>query len=118
MAEHFRKGANARIRNADAFGLDVIITDAMDKLFGGTWVGGHVVLTDEVLGFSPNELNRLLHEGELEVEIPVEQIAGADITGGFGTKIIAVELVGGGTFEFRCTKARDVLDQLRAVISD
>ena len=117
MAEHLRKAANARIKHADGRGLDVIITGALDKLVGGSWVGGHVVLTDEFLGFSPNTLNKIVQRGELEVEIPVEQIAGAEIAGGFGTKIIAVELVDGGTFEFRCAKASDVLAQLRAVVA-
>ena len=116
MSERFRKKANARLTGAKGRGLDIVVTEALNRLMGGTWVGGNVVLTAEFLGFSANRLNRYVQKGELDVEFPVDQLVDAEITGGFGTKIIAVQLADGATFEFRCTKANEVLPHLRDTI--
>ena len=117
MVEHFRKKANARIKHAQAVGVDVVLTAAMDKLVGGTWVGGNIVLTDDYLGFTANAFNKLIQRGELDATFDVADIEGARIAGGFGTKIIAVQMEDGTEFEFRCTKANDVLSTLRSVIA-
>ncbi|MCB0995432.1 MAG: hypothetical protein KDB21_10095, partial [Acidimicrobiales bacterium] len=110
MAERVRRKANARLKGAKGHGVDAVVTATLNKLAGGTWVGGNVILTDDFLGFSANALNRIVQQGELDVQFPVRQLVGAEITGGFGSKIIAVDLADGSQFEFRCTKAREVLD--------
>jgi len=118
MTEHFRKKANARIKGADAVFVDVIITAAMDKLVGGSWVGGEIVLTDTALTFRPNGLNKMIQKGDMDATFSVDELTGARITGGFGTKIIAVTLANGAEFEFRCTKAPNVLATLSDVIEN
>lgn len=118
MTEHFRKKANARIKGADAVGADEIVTAAMGGLVGRSWVGGEVVLTDTELTFRPNVLNKRIQKGAEDATFSVDVLTGACITGGFGTKIIAVTLANGAEFEFRCTKAPDVLATLSDVIEE
>lgn len=112
MAELFKKTANAKLANVKGRGPTALITSLFSSATGGTWVGGTVVLTAEELTFSANAMNRAVQKGELDVTVPVDSIIGAAITGGVGTKIIALRLVGGETFEFRCNGAKDVLDIL------
>ena len=116
MAELLRKRVNAKLRGARGRGIGVVITDGMGKLMGGTWVGVNVVLTDESLAFSANKLNRIVQTGELDAEFPLDQITGARISGGFGTKIISVDLADGTEFQFRCTGAKEALGSLLAAI--
>ena len=81
----------------------------MNQLMGGTWVGGNVVLTEDSLTFGANKLNRAFQKGELEARFDLADITGAAITGGFGTKIIQVDLADGSQFLFRCTVPDDYL---------
>ena len=116
MAEILRKKANAKLKGAKGRGADVVITAGLKKLMGGTWVGGNVVLTDESLAFSANRLNRIVQKGEVDAEFPLDQVTGAKIAGGFGTKIISVELTDGSEFQVRCTGAKEALGTLLAAL--
>ena len=116
MTEVFRKKANAKIHEAEGVGQALAITAGMDAVFGGSWVGGEVVLTDHALGFRANAVNRAAHTGELDVEIDLADVRGASIAGGIGTRIIEVELVDGSRFAFRCFGAKQTLAALRATL--
>jgi hypothetical protein len=80
---------------------------------GGLWVGGRVTLTSAELSFAPNAANRLVHDGDPSVAIPLSAIRQVDIEPGFVTQIIAVTWTG-GVARFRCFKAAGFADQIRA----
>jgi hypothetical protein len=80
---------------------------------GGVWVGGRITLTPAELSFAPNAANRLVHDGDPSVTIPLSAIRHVDIEPGFVTKIIAVTWTG-GMARFRCFKAAGFADQIRA----
>lgn len=117
MAELVRKTANAKLDGVKGRGPTALVTSLFSSATGGTWVGGTIVLTDDTLSFSANAMNRAVQKGELDVSFPVDRIIGAAITGGVGTKIIAVRLTGDETFEFRCNGAKDVLATLEKALS-
>ena len=118
MNEVFKKKANAKIRGAKGRGEGIAVTATMDKLMGGTWVGGEVVLTEDFLAFRANKLNRIVQKGELDAEFELGDITSAEISGGIGTKIIQVSLRNGSEFLFRCFGAKEVLASLRAALPD
>jgi hypothetical protein len=82
------------------------------KRYGGLWVGGRVTLTRAELGFAPNGANRLLHDGDPSVAIPLSAIRHIDVEPGFVTKIVAVTWAG-GVARFRCYRAASFADQIR-----
>jgi hypothetical protein len=112
MPELVRKTANAKLRDVTGRGPTALVTALFASATDGSWVGGTIVVTDTELTFSANALNRAVQKGTLDVAIPLDTIVGGAITGGFGTKIITVQLAGGGAFEFRCSGAKDVLATL------
>lgn len=109
MAELVRKTANAKLHDVKGRGLTAFVTALFASTTQGTWVGGTIVLTDTELTFSANAMNRAVHKGTLDVSIPLDAVISGAITGGVGTKIIELRLVGDETFEFRCNGAKDVL---------
>jgi hypothetical protein len=82
------------------------------KRYGGLWVGGRVTLTPAELGFAPNGANRLLHDGDPSVAIPLAAIRQIDVEPGLVTKIVAVTWRG-GVARFRCYRAARFADQIR-----
>lgn len=116
MAELVRKTANAKLPDVKGRGPTRLVTSLYTSATGGTWVGGTVVLTKTELSFSANKMNRATQKGTLDVSFPVDRIIGAAITGGIGTKIIAVRMTGDEVFEFRCNKATDVLAALEKAL--
>ena len=116
MAELLRKTANAKLLDVKGRGPTRFVTALYSSATGGTWVGGTIVLTDTELSFSANAMNRATQKGTLDVSFPVDGIIGAAITGGIGTKIIAVRMAGGDVFEFRCNKAQAVLDTIEQAV--
>ena len=114
--EIIRRKANAKLRNVRGRHEFGGVAEATEALMQGTWVGGEVVLTDESLGFRPNRLNRAIQSGELAFEIPLSDVTDAEITGGFGTKIITVRTAH-VDFQFRCTKARAFLAAVHDAVS-
>jgi hypothetical protein len=79
---------------------------------GGLWVGGRVTLTSAELNFAPNAANRLVHDGDPSVAIPLSAVRQVDVEPGLVTKIIAVTWTG-GVARFRCYKAAGFADQIR-----
>jgi hypothetical protein len=80
---------------------------------GGLWVGGRVTLTSAELSFAPNAANRLVHDGDPSVAIPLSAIRQVDLEPGLVTKIVAVTWTG-GVARFRCYQAAGLADQIRA----
>ena len=115
-AEIFRKKANAKLRGVEGRHRFAGVAEAAEALMGGTWVGGEVVLTDQSLDFTPNMLNHAIQSGDLAFGFPLSEVIRAEITGGFGTKIITVS-TDHGDFQFRCTKASDALAALQDAIA-
>lgn len=115
MTEIFSKVANARLPVAGR-GPTRLVTSLFKAASGGVWVGGKVVLSDIELSFSANKMNRLAQTGTLDVSIPVESITGAKITGGVATKIIEVDHGETTPFVFRCTGAKQILEQLHDTV--
>ena len=70
------------------------LTMPMGSLFrsawGGSWVGGRVTLTTEVVSFSANGLNRIAQSGTLDVRVPLAKIIDVDVRPGFFTNIVAI----------------------------
>lgn len=116
MAELVRKTANAKLHDVKGRGPTRLVTSLFTSATDGTWVGGTIVLSDDELSFSANAMNRAVQRGTLDVRNPLDRIIGAAITGGIGTKIITVRLVGGETFEFRCNNAKEVLSALEKAL--
>lgn len=117
MAELFRKTANAKLSDVTGRGPTRLVTSLYANATGGAWVGGTLVLTDTELSFSANRMNRATQKGTLDVSFPVDRIIGAAIIGGVGTKIIAVRMTGDEVFEFRCSRATNVLAILEKAVS-
>jgi hypothetical protein len=69
---------------------DVVATRVANASFGGLWVGGRVTVTTKQIEFHPNGVNRALHVGTLDVEIPLPDIEKVEVLPGFVTRIIAI----------------------------
>jgi len=113
------KAANALIEDAaspleHAGGIGRSIRRSRER-YGGLWIGGRVTLTPGELEFAPNSANRLLHDGDPSVTIPLSSIRHVDVEPGFVTKIIAVAWTG-GVARFRCYGAARFADQIRAAV--
>ena len=57
---------------------------------GGLWVGGRATLTRESLSFRPNSVNRGLHTGALDFEIPLGDIVSVEVRPAFVSSVIAM----------------------------
>jgi hypothetical protein len=85
------------------------------KSYGGLWVGGTAVLTEQALSFHPNVLNLALHKGDYSLEIPLKAITDVQDKGGIITKIIEVR-TSTGTLAIRCFWAKAFSDAIRAAV--
>jgi len=118
MGEIARKLCNALIKDAEAdfglvFGLfGAIGIDANEevfektiagfkKMYGGLWVGGTAVLTEEAVAFQPNLVNKLVHMQDYSLRIPLSDITAVENRDGFLTKIINIKTAK-GTLRIRC----------------
>lgn len=116
MTEIFNKVANAKLA-AQGRGPTRFATALFGAASGGVWVGGRIVLDAKTLTFSANKMNRAVQKRTLDFSVAVDNISGAKIIGGFGTKIISVDIVNDEPFLFRCSRAHQVLGQLQAAVS-
>jgi hypothetical protein len=78
----------------------------------GLWVGGRIALTRAELRFAPNAANRLVHNGDPTVTIPLCDIRQVDVEPALFTKIVAVTWAG-GVARFRCFRAASFAEQVR-----
>lgn len=111
--------ANALIEGVRPAGPALVIAPVLklfSRYYGGLWVGGRVRLTKSHLVFTPNGLNAALHDRDTFFAIPLREITGAKLEGGFLTKIMAFETAG-GTRRLRCFGAAAFLDRIRGAVA-
>lgn len=78
---------------------------------GGLWVGGRLVLTDSHLTFTPNAVNRAVHQELSEVSVELNTIRSVTVLPGLITKIIQVE-TDDRLVKFRCYGAASVAQRV------
>lgn len=96
--------AEAETGDVDAV-ADVL--EAFRHAYGGLWVGGKVEVTHAVVRLSANALNRVVQEGTLDIELPLELVRKVSVEGGFVTKIVRLD-TDAGSVKFRCFGAKDI----------
>ena len=83
------------------------VLEAFRHAYGGLWVGGKVEVTHAVVRLSANALNRVVQEGTLDIELPLELVRKVSVEGGFVTKIVRLD-TDAGSVKFRCFGANDI----------
>ena len=83
------------------------VLEAFRHAYGGLWVGGKVEVTHAVVRLSANALNRVVQEGTLDIELPLELVRKVSVEGGFVTKIVRLD-TDAGSAKFRCFGAKDI----------
>jgi len=83
------------------------VLEAFRHAYGGLWVGGKVEVTHSVVRLSANALNRVVQEGELDIELPLALVRKVSVEGGFITKIVRLDS-DAGSVKFRCFGAKDI----------
>jgi len=104
-----RKLANAFIPGASPSGLisagTLSTINRFREKWGGLWVGGTVSISSRGISFSPNRLNRALHESLGPIHIRATDIRSVTREFGWATGIVVVEHTH-GEFRFRCYGAK------------
>lgn len=100
----------SRIAGAVDRGVNRAITRRKAKE-GGLWVGGRLVLTDTRLTFTPNAVNRAVHQQLSEVSVELNTIRSVTVLPALITKIIRVE-ADDRSVRFRCFGADAVAQQI------
>ncbi len=76
----------------------------------GLWVGGEVVLGRDGITFTPNALNRAIHERVQVITIPASNIISIRRRFGWLSGIVEVRH-DSGLFEFRCFGAKALVER-------
>lgn len=93
-----KRGANALITDAAAklpaltpgsHQVDATL-DRFKAVHRGLWVGGRATLTTESISFHPNAVNRGIHTGSLDIEIPLPDIVSVEVLPAFVSSVIAI----------------------------
>lgn len=105
-----RKLANAFIPDATISAtfpfLDArSVLERFKRKHGGLWVGGTVFVSERVISFVPNRLNRAVHEDLARIEIPSGDIREIKREFGWVTGIVVIKHAN-GEFRFRCYGAK------------
>ncbi len=74
---------------------------------GGLWVGGTVSVSESGVAFSPNGLNRTLHDDLEPIDVLAKDIRAVRHEFGWFTGIVVVEHTN-GEFRFRCFGAKQL----------
>lgn len=93
-----KRGANALITDAEAKLPSLTpkihqVESTLDRFksaHGGLWVGGRATLTTESICFHPNALNRGIHAGSLDIEIPLPDIVSIEVLPALVSSVIAI----------------------------
>jgi len=85
--------------------------DRFKAAHGGLWVGGRATLTTESICFRPNAVNRGLHTGTLDVEIPLRDIVHIEFRPAFLSSVIAIS-TGQSAMKIRCFRAAAFAGQI------
>lgn len=89
------------------------VLDVFKAAYGGLWVGGTARLTRTDLTFQANAMNRAVHRGELDIEVPLHLIEDVEVRKGFATRIIAIT-VGQRVVKIRCYRADAFAERINA----
>ena len=81
--------------------------DGFKRKQGGLWVGGTVSVSESGVAFSPNGLNRTLHDDLEPIDVPAGDIRAVRYEFGWFTGIVVVEHTH-GEFRFRCFGAKQL----------
>jgi hypothetical protein len=115
-----RKLVNAFIPDASpsdwmpAAALSTIVR--FKRKHGGLWVGGAVTVSESGIAFSPNRINRAVHEHLEAVDVPAGDIRAIRREFGWFTGIVVVEHVH-GRFRFRCYGAKSLAARMRRIFA-
>ena len=115
-----RKLANAFV--PDAMPSGVVPADALSAIarfkrkHGGLWVGGTVSVSQAGVFFTPNGLNRFVHDGLEPVNVPSQNIRAVRREFGWFTGIVVVEHTQ-GQFRFRCYGAKRLAASMCRVLN-
>lgn len=91
------------------------VLEAFKEAYGGMWVGGKLVLSQTRVRLNANAMNRLVQDGTLDIELPLELIRNVSIEGGFITKIVRLD-TDAGSVKFRCYGAKEVASLIEQMI--
>ncbi len=109
-----KRGANALIADAEAKPWNRQTERTLDRFkaaHGGLWVGGCATLTTEALLFRPNAVNRGLHTGFLDIEIPLPDIVSIEVLPAFVSSVIAIRTPQSAV-KIRCFRADSFASQI------
>jgi hypothetical protein len=93
-----KRGANALITDAEAklppltpriHQVEATL-DRFKSAHRGLWVGGRATLTTESISFHPNAVNRGIHAGSLDIEIPLPDIVSIEVLPALVSSVIAI----------------------------
>ena len=114
-----KRGANALIADAEAT-LPTLTPrihqveatlDRFKSAHRGLWVGGRATLTTESISFHPNAVNRAIHAGSLDIEIPLPDIVSIEFLPAFVSSVIAIRTPQ-STVKIRCFRAEAFASQI------
>jgi hypothetical protein len=84
------------------------------SMVGGLWVGGVAELQRDVITFTPNSVNRAVHDGDLDVVVALRDVMSVTVKRGLCTHIITVAAA--ENLVIRCYRADKFAEQIRAAV--
>jgi hypothetical protein len=106
-----RKLVNAFVPDASPVGwMPAAMRSAIvrfERKHGGLWVGGTLSVSEGGIAFTPNRINRAVHEHVEAVGVPAHDIRSIRREFGWFTGIVVVEHAR-GRFRFRCYGAKSL----------
>ncbi len=105
---------------ADVTGIDFqaeFVLNQFKKAYGGLWVGGTALLTENDLTFKPNMLNTMFHSGDTSLSVPLVDILKAEDQFGFFTRTIHLTTAK-STLKLRCYGAKAFVASINRAISE
>lgn len=104
------------VMNFETLGGFSIILGIVRMIYGGLWIGGYIILYDQYFEFTPNYLNRVVHNKEENFIVYYNTISSVTTQFGLFTKIIRIDL--DDKYQLlRCYGAVDFVKRLNEYIS-
>jgi hypothetical protein len=120
MAPDIRKIVNAFFPDASpADAMPAVSLRAIDRFkrkHGGLWVGGTVSISRSGVSFSPNALNRAVHEALEPIKVAAGDIRAVRHEFGWVTGIVVIEHAH-GELRFRCYGAKKLAATMAATFN-
>lgn len=85
--------------------------DRFTSVHGGLWVGGRATLITGSVRFHPNAVNRSIHSGPLDIDIPLSDIASIEVLPAFVSSVIAIQ-TRQSAVKLRCFRAEAFAGQI------